>query len=177
MGQYTLGLTQTVGHGRAFTQLSPVTKPAVGAGFTIPISGPYWEMGDALSFQLVTDSNAANRFPVVTVKNGNGVAVATMTTGAAITASKTGQVSFLGQFSSTAGPTDGPLVTNFPQVWLQPDYSVVVTVLGVQIGDQISNIEWYRQRFVTGDEGYLLGVVEDDSPEFERLLRASTVLS
>lgn len=177
MGQYTLGLTRSVGHGRAFSQLSPVPKPAVAAGFTIRISSPYWEMGDSLSFALVTDGNAADRFAVLSVKDGQGVTIAQMQTGAAITASKTGQVTFLGSFDSTVGATDGPLIANFPQVWLQPDYSIVLAVTGIQVGDQINNIRWYRQRFTTGSDGYLLGVVEDDSPELEQAVRIASVLA
>jgi hypothetical protein len=141
-----------------------VAKPAVGGGFVYKNDGQYWEYIDALSFQLVTDSNAANRLVTLTVADGQGTALATVPSAAALTASKTGQYTYLDNYSASTGATDGPFLNVFPGVWLQPDYTVTVAIAGVQVGDQVSNIRVYAERFVTGAQGYLLGVVEYDAP-------------
>src|SRR5207248_4267312 len=46
----------------------------------------------------------------------------------------------------------------------QPEFSVVVAVGTVQAGDQISRIRLYAEQFVTGPQGYLLGVVDERLP-------------
>lgn len=165
MTQFTLGLTRRVGHGRAFTQTLHLPAPAAGAGFTYTNDGFYWEYIDSLSFQLVTSSQSANRLAVLTVKDGLGIPLATVPSAAALTASKTTQYTYLDNYSATTGATDGPFLNTFPGVWLQPQFSVSVAVTAIDTADQISNIVVYAERFVTGDQGYLLGVVEYDGPD------------
>jgi hypothetical protein len=175
--QYTLGLTRRGGHGRAFSQvLSPAT-PAVASGFTYTNDGLYWEYIDSVSFKIVTDSNAANRAVTLTVKDGTGAALATVPTAAALTASKTGLFSYLENYSAITGATDGPFLGPMPGVWLQPQFSIVVAIGGVQVGDQLSAIRIYAQRFVTGDSGYLLGVVDIDDPALNDALVFDAVRS
>jgi hypothetical protein len=172
--QYTFGLTRRVGHGLAFSQVLSVDKPAAGAGWTYANDGLYWEYIDSVSFQMVTGSNAANRLVNLTVKDGTGVALATVPPAAALTASKTGQFTYLDGYSATTGATDGPFLNIFPGVWLQPQFSIVVTVTNVDAADQISNIRIYAERFVTGESGYLLGV--QDLDPFEMELRTKALL-
>ncbi len=162
MTQYTLGLTRRVGHGRAFTQTLHVPNPAAGAGFTYQNTGFYWEYIDSVSFQVATSSNAANRLVNLTVQDGLGITLATVPPAAALTASKTTQYTYLDNYSATTGATDGPFLNTFPGIWLQPQFSIVVTVTAIDTTDQISNIVVYAERFVTGTSGYLLGVVELD---------------
>jgi len=176
VAQYTLGLTRTVGHGRAFTQRSSIPSPAVATGFTYTNDGGYWELGDSLSFQLATDSNAANRVVTLTIKDADGVALATIPAANNLTASKTGLYTYLGTLSTINGAADGPFTAPFPQIWLQPRYEITVAFTNAQAGDQISAIRFVRQRFVTGNEGYLLGVFEEDDPRFQRYLATETVL-
>lgn len=164
MTQYTLGLTRRVGHGRAFTQTLHVPNPAAGAGFTYQNSGFYWEYIDSVSFKVATGSNAANRLVNLSVTDGLGITLATVPPAAAVTASKTTQYTYLDNYSATTGATDGPFLNCFPGIWLQPQFSIVVTVTAIDAADQISNIVVYAERFVTGDAGYLLGVVESDDP-------------
>ena len=165
MTQYTLGLTRRLGHGRAFSQVLALPSPAVNSGFTYQNDGFYWEYVDSLSFQLATDSNASNRLVSLTVADGLGVPIAVVPSGAALTASKTGHYTYLENYNATTGVTDGPFLNVFPGVFLQPQYSVTVGLGGGEAGDQVSNIRLYVERFVTGDAGYLLGVVELDEPE------------
>lgn len=176
MTQYTLGLTRRLGHGRAFSEVLALPSPAADAGFTFTNDGFYWLYIDSLSFQLVTDSNAANRLVTLTVADGTGVALATVPSAAALTASKTGHYTYLDGYSATTGATDGPFLNMFPGVFLQPQYSITVAIGAGQAGDQLSNIRLYAERFVTGDQGYLLGVVDYDGPDVNEAMayRAAT---
>jgi len=175
--QYTYGLTRSIGHGHAFTQRLRVTNPAVAVGFTYSSDGRYWELLDSISFQIVTDSNAANRSLTLTFKDGEGVALATIPQTTAVAASKTAQYTYLWNIQSEQGSTNGPFLNVLPQIWFQPGFSVVVTGANLQAGDQISNIRVYTQRFVTGNEGYLLGVV-DSTNDFEAVsTRLETIAS
>ncbi len=51
-----------------------------------------------------------------------------------------------------------------------------MTIGAVQAGDQISRIRLYAEQFVTGPQGYLLGVVDAADPRLNRGVQLSTVL-
>lgn len=177
MTQYTLGLTRTIGHGRAFTQLQTVTTPAAGAGFTYTNNGKYWELIDSLSFQMVTGGNAANRQVLATIKDGGGVQLAAFPSASVQTASLTWQYTFLPNIDTFNTVVSLNVVSPMAEIFLQPMFSLAVTVGAVDAADQISNIRLYTQRFVTGPQGYMLGVVDTDSDEFEELVRTTSVLA
>lgn len=158
MPQYTYGLTQLLGHGHAFTQNLAVPDPAVSTGFTYRNDGLYWELIDVLSFQITTDSNAANRVVTLTVADGSNIPLVEIVAPAALTASKTGFYSYVANFSGNTGATDGPFLSFFPGLFLQPMFSVTAAIASKQAGDQLKNIRVNVERFVTGPEGYLLGV-------------------
>lgn len=168
MTQRTYGLTQLLGHGYAFTSRLVVPSPAAGAGFTYKNTGNYWQLFDSLAFKIVTGSNAANRVVSLTVNDGEGVPLATVTANAALTASKTGQFTFLQNFSGSVGATDGPFLSVFPLILLQPTWSVVVAIGAVDAADQLSNIRGTVEQFVTGPQGYPMGAV--DVPDADELL-------
>lgn len=174
--QYTLGLTRLLGHGHAFTEVVPVTKPAVGAGFVYTVSR-YWEISDSLSFRLVTDGNAANRQVTVNVNDGGGVLLASFAAAAVQAASLTRDYVFLPNYSAPSGPVGGVYNTPWYQGLLQPSFNITLVIGAVQAGDQVSNIRLSQERFVTGPEGYLLGVVEADSPRELRAVDAATLLA
>lgn len=176
MTQYTLGLTRLLGHGRAFSEVVAVPKPPVDSGFTYTVSR-YWEISDSLAFRLVTDANAANRQVTVNVNDGGGILLASFSAAAVQTASLTRDYVFLPNYSAPSGPVGGIYNTPWYEGLLQPDFSIVLTVGAKQAGDQVSNIRLNQQRFVTGDGGYLLGVLDDDDPRFAEAVAAASVLA
>lgn len=171
----TYGLTQLLGHGYAFTQRLAVASPGAGAGFTYKNTGDYWELVDSLAFQILTSSQAANRLVTLTVKDGDGVTLATVPANAALTASKTGQYSFLTNFSGSVGATDGPFLSVMPLILLQPTWSLVVAIVAVDTADQLSNIRMTVERFVTGPQGYPMGAVEVPDAE-DRLAKIAALV-
>lgn len=177
MTQYLLGLTQLLGHGRAFSEVLTVAKPAAGAGFTYTNDGAYWELIDSLSFRLVADANAANRQVTVTIKDGSGAALATLPSASVQVATLTYDYTFAPEFSTfntvVASAVTGPL----PVIFLQPGYTVTLAIGAVQVTDQVSNIRLYAQRFVTGPQGYRIGMVEEATVREEALIRLSELLA
>lgn len=160
MTEATLGLTSPFAHGRGFSEPLAVTNPAVGAGFTITIGSAYWERLAALTFRVVSDSNAANRQVTLSVLGGDGIPLAIFPAASVQAASLTYDYSFLPNvqtFNAVAGLV---VVSPAPVFFLQPAYSLVVAIGAVQVGDQVSRIRFYRERFSTGPGGYRQGTVD-----------------
>lgn len=176
MAQYTLGLTRLLGHGHAFTEVVAVPSPPVDSGFTYTVSR-YWEISDSLSFRLVTDANAANRSLLVSVLDGSGTLLAAFAPLTVQTASLTRDYVFLPNFNASTGPFNGVYLSPWYEGLLQPQFSIVLTIAAKQAGDQVSNIRLNQERFVTGSEGYLLGVVEADDPRAVDAVLAAAVLA
>lgn len=174
--QYTLGLTRLLGHGRAFTEVVAPKSPAAGGGFTYTVER-YWEVSDSLAFRLVTDANAANRQVTVNVLDGGGVLLASFAAAAVQTAALTRDYVFLPNINTSSGPTNAIYYNPWYEGLLQPQFEIVVAIGAVQVGDQLSRIRLNQERFVTGMEGYLLGVYEDNDPRFQEWLAAKAVAS
>jgi hypothetical protein len=175
--QYTLGLTSGVSHGPAFSQLERVATPAAGAGFTYTNDGRYWERLVAVSFRLVSGSNAANRQVLLTVADGGGVALALFPSASVQTASLTWDYAFLASISNFSTVVGTSVVSPIFGGFLQPRFTVALTIGAVDAADQVSNIRVYVERFVTGDGGYQLGTIEVDDPETQSVILGARILS
>jgi hypothetical protein len=165
------GLTSEFAHGRAFSEVVPLVNPAVATGFTYTVGGNYWERIAALSFVLTSDGNAANRAVLLRVKDGTGATLLAIPTAAVQVASKVYTYSYWGQQSPATDAVGLVNAQPAPSIFLQPGFTVVVSIGAVQVGDQISAIRVYREAFDTGPEGYPLGMVDEDSivSEYERV--------
>lgn len=161
MAEVTLGLTAPFAHGRGFSEPLAVPNPAVATGFTITIGGSYWERLTSLGFRLVADGNAANRQVVLTVNGGDGVPLAAFPAASVQVASATADYFFLPNVSTFSTVVGGVVISPAPVFFLQPEYSLVVSIGAVQVGDQVSRIRFYRERFTTGPGGYLQGTVTE----------------
>jgi hypothetical protein len=143
-----------------------VANPAAAAGFTYTNTGTYWQLLDLVAFRLVTDGNAANRQVKLVVADGGGVALATLPSASVQTATLTWDYSFSPEFSNFNTVVGLSVTSPLPLIFLQPEFTVAVTIGTVQTGDQISNIRLYAEQFVTGPQGYLLGVVDELMPTY-----------
>jgi hypothetical protein len=149
----------------------PLVSPAVATGFTYTVSGSYWERLAALSFVLTSDSNAANRAVLLRVKDGTGATLVAVPTAAVQVATKVYTYSYWGDQSPATDAVGLVNAQPIPRLFLQPGFTVVVTIGAVQVGDQISAIRVYREAFDTGPEGYPLGMLDTNmyAGEYERL--------
>lgn len=164
MTQYTYGLTRLLGHGHAFSEVVAVPSPAVDSGFTYTQAGQQWAILDTIAFRLVSDSNAANRQVTLTIADGGGVALATLPAASVQVASKTYDYTWSTNFTTFNTVIANVITAPLPIIFLQPEYSVTVAIGAKQAGDQVSNIRLYAEQFVTGPQGYLLGVLDADHP-------------
>jgi hypothetical protein len=172
VGQPVLhGLTSEFAHGRAFSEVVPLANPAAATGFTYTVGGNYWERIAALSFVLTSDGNAANRAVLLRVKDGTGATLAAVPTAAVQVASKVYTYTYSGEQAPATDAVGLANIQPMPRLFLQPGFTVVVTIGAVQVGDQISAIRVYREAFDTGPEGYPVGMLEENMyvAEYERI--------
>lgn len=156
MSGYALGQ----GFGYGITEQSTVTPgvggaavvPAAGANYTLTLTRYDWWRLIGVSFTLVSDSNAANRFVQIQYPGGDGVLMLADQAGYAHVASKTVQY---------YGALDGLIVqdtaTNVSAsfrlsgLWLEAGRAVTIAVLGKQVGDQLSAIRLTFDRVPSRD--------------------------
>ena len=154
------GLTSEFAYGKAFSEvLSPAT-PAVATGFTATISSRYWERLQGVSFVLTSDSNAANRYVLLTVKDGSGAVLDAVPPAAVQVASKAYTYTYRPYAAAVNDTNNLVNVQDCPRIFLQPAFQIVVTIGAVQAGDQITNIRLYMERYDTSADGFYTGVVE-----------------
>lgn len=166
------GLTSEFAHGRAFSEVVTVADPAAGVGLTYTVGSKYYERIASLSFTLVSDGNAANRQVAVTINAVTYGVIATVAAGGVQAASLTRTYTFLKGFTSSNAVAGSAFVAPFPDIFLQPEWTVVVGIGSVQVGDQISLVRLLVERFDTGPAGFPIGMV-NESPLVDQLERLS----
>lgn len=129
-----------------------VTNPAVATDWTHRCPGHEIHRVLAVRAVLTTDANVANRLPALTINDGTDT-FATIPAPAAITASKTGQVSTVAGAPSV-GATDGPLLWAAPtDGWLLlPGWGLTVVTAAIQAADQWSAIRLWVVAYPTGGQ-------------------------
>ena len=145
-----------------------MASPAAAAGFTYTVTGTQWQLLDSISFRLVSDGNAANRQVKLVIADAGGIALATLPAASVQTATLTWDYTWSTEFDTFNAVVALAVTSPLPAILLQPEFSVAVTVGAVQAGDQISRIRLYAEQFVTGPQGYLLGVVDADDSRLNR---------
>jgi hypothetical protein len=165
------GLTSEFAHGRAFSEVVAVANPAVATGFTYTVGGSYWERLASLSFVLTSDANAANRAVLLRMKDGTGATLAAVPTAAVQVAAKVYTYTYSGVQAPATDAVGLANIQPLPRLFLQPGFSVVVTIGAVQAGDQVSAIRVYREAFDTGPMGYPIGVLDENMyvAEYEQI--------
>jgi hypothetical protein len=149
----------------------PVANPAAGAGFTYTVGGNYWERIAAVSFTIVTDGNAANRQVLLAFKDGSGANIASTASGGTQAATLTRLYSFVPNQGTAPALIGTTFLAPLPVLFLQPGFTMVMSITSVQAGDQVSAIRVYREAFDTGPEGYPVGMLEENMyvGEYERV--------
>ena len=108
-------------------------------------------------------ANAANRNVLLVVKDGSG-AVLDAVSPAAVQVAAKAYTYVYAQYAAAINDTVNLVNTQrLPTVFLQPSYTIVVTIGSVQAGDQVSAIRVYMEQFDTGPQGYPTGMVDEDA--------------
>lgn len=156
------GFTSAYSHGRAFSQPLSGTSPAAGAGFSLTVSGAYYERFTTCKFTLTTSATVASRVVTVDyVKPGTGIfysAGPTVIQTASGTGVYNGSIGF--------GPSDWNTGTaawfSLPDIILPSGYQLQINVAAIDTTDQLSAISFIRERFQTGEDGFPVGWVDSD---------------
>lgn len=157
MAGFTLG--QPYGHGR--TEQSTV-RPGQLDGFPLPVAGAdyvcslqrhdRWRL-IAVTFDLASDANAANRYVQVQYLDGTAVPIARDITAFAQVASKT--VHYSGALDGLVGQDALTNVTagfRLSGLWLEAGQRIAVSLGNVQVGDLLSNMRFtFDRTLIPGD--------------------------
>ena len=117
-----------------------IQAPAVASGFTYTYSvGEAWLLR-SLSFQMVTDANAANRIVYLDIFEPGGLRIGRFSSGFTQTATLTTIYTFANDIAAYGANAAASIGAPTPNVWLHPGSKITVGVTNVQAGDQISTI-------------------------------------
>jgi hypothetical protein len=118
--------------------VAAVPMPAAGGGFTVPVPGTQeWEVL-AVSFKLVASAVAGSRIAVLTYTDPDGIAFAALASPFTVAASNTSRILFASGIQQSGANNAGNIATPVPPFKLGVGSSLVVTVLAVDVADQIS---------------------------------------
>jgi len=118
----------------------PITPaaPAAGANFTTTLDVNFQSLIHAITFRLVTDANAANRYPGISFTYPTGEVFIFMP-GTAITASTTANVYLLPGLGTAVSYTANRYCSGLPTDFYVPRGTVVASyIANIQAGDQLS---------------------------------------
>lgn len=167
MSQLTAGLARPFTYGLAFPAVASVPDPAAGAGVLYRASGAYWERPVSLAFHLATSAAVADRAVAVSILDADGITIASIPAASVIAASASVGFTFLPTVGGEQAIEGVTVLNTLPDLFLQPEWLLAVTVGAIDAADQISGVRYYRELFDTGSEGYLTGGI--DSSDWPRL--------
>jgi hypothetical protein len=125
------------------------TSPSAGASFSVTSPGrPGWRLIGVL-FRLVTDATVANRSVTVDYDDGNGVLFGSNGMQGVVAASTTVNFSFDTQRTVSEANSNGQIFAPLRPEYFQGGQKLLINVLNVQAGDQLSRIAlvFERERF------------------------------
>lgn len=156
------GFTTPFGHGRAFSQPLLGTSPAAGSGYSLTVSGAYYERFTTCRFTLTTSATVASRAVTVDyVKPGTGIFYSAGPT-VLQTASSTGVYDGTIGFGASDWNTGTPAWFSLPDIILPSGYQLQINVANIQTADTLTAISFIRERFQTGEDGFPVGWVDSE---------------
>lgn len=160
----TVGLLQPFSIGRGFPQLKVLGTPAAGAGVTYSIAGSGWESVRAVAFTLATSAAVANRVPRLRYLDGDGVPFAGSSVSTAQAASTTVAYNFMVGIGQVVGVAGAQAAYFLPDIFLGPGWSLELSIVTVDVADQLSNLRVYTETFPTGPTGPPEGAYQSQQP-------------
>ena len=91
-----------------------------------------------------------------------GFPVVTVETGPAIAASSTATYSLASVWSGASAWSNNVVNAMLPPVYMQPTWQLVITPQGTIDATAVTQIRYYRERFITGPGGYEIGRTLDE---------------
>lgn len=156
------GLTTAFSHGRAFTESFFGKSPAAGSGYSLTVSGAYYERFVGVTFVLTTSSAVANRSVYLSYVNPGTGTVLTAGPTALQSASVANTYSGTVGFGASDWNAGTPAYFGLPDLILPAGYQVQINVANIDTADQLSAIAFVRERFQTGPDGFPVGYVPEN---------------
>lgn len=169
MPDVSLGLGLGVFHGRVITELDRPDDLAAGVPYAYIVDGGYWELPRALSMTISAGDDDTVTDVVLSYVDDTLSPVAQLATGAAIEAGTTAEYSFLWNWQGAAAWSSSVLNATLPELILQPQWQIQVNMIGGWTEGAITDIRYYREKFITGPGGYEIGVQQDQGAVAEQL--------
>ena len=170
MTDVSLGLGLGVFHGRVISELDTPDDLAAGVPYAYIVEGGYWELPRALSMTVSAGADDTVTDVVLSVVDYTLSPVAQVATGAAIDAGTSAEYSFLWNWQGASSWSSAVLNATLPQLILQPQWQLQVNLIGGWTEGAITDIRFYREKFITGPGGYEIGVQQDEQSN-EQLLQ------
>lgn len=158
------GLVTDYRYGRAFEQLERLPNFAGNATGSYRIGGTYVERVASVAFQVAA-VGAATRTPIVDLLDEEGNVFSGAAASATITAGVTSI--FVFAFDAfAAGAANAPrIVTPLPMPFLQPTYSLRISVAAGLVADTVSGVRILAQKFSTAPQDFPPGQGETVTAE------------
>lgn len=161
----TEGLVEPFGYGLAYPDWLDVASPAAGQTASVTVEGQWYVRLVAARLSITTDANVANRVVSLDYINARGTTYVQNAASVLVTASTTAQVFEWDRNRTvaewnTGTPVWAPLLDEF----LPPGFTIKFNVAAIQVGDQLSGIHLWVEKFPTGARGYPTGMVR--APRF-----------
>lgn len=135
----------------AFGQLLPDhllgVAPAAGANFVQALDSRWWWRFRSIRFQLVADANAANRFVTVDFCDPEGTAWIRNPSVAVQVAAATQEYDFSARSIAVSGIAGQPQFADLDKTFVPGGWQMRINVGNVQVGDQLSAIKLYVEKF------------------------------
>ena len=166
----TAGLLQPFGYGLGYQDWVQVAQPAAGNAQTVTVTGENYVRVLAARATLTTSAVAANRVLSLDFINARGVTFVQNGAPVLVTANTSNQV-FEWDFDRTVSEwnTGTPVWVPVVDVFLPPGFAIKFNVAAIDVGDQLSNLVLWIERFPTGERGYPQGMVRNPALALELL--------
>ncbi len=162
MRDVTTGLLQPFGWGLGYPDWIDPASPAAGANFVHTVGGSHYERLIAATATVTTDANVANRFVSLDYMNARGVTYARNGAGLVLTASTSATVFQWNSARTVAEWAAGtPVLVPLMLAFCPPGFMWQITLDNIQVGDAITAVHLWVEKWPTGPRGYPQGMVTE----------------
>ena len=150
-------------YGRGFLDIEYPANPAAGVNFSETVDGRYISRLVSATWLLTTSAVVANRTVTLDTQDGNGKLLNSRGAAVNVLAGSTQIFSADIHRSGDAWISGGTVFFGLDEYYLEPGRKIIISVLNIDVGDQLSKIVFSWERFPTGPRGYPEGRVGPDS--------------
>lgn len=150
----TFGLVEDFHYGRAFTEPVKLNPFAGNVSSTYKVGGLYVERFAAVHMRVAAVGGAGVRHAAVTFEDEGGVPVATVVSTFTVAAASTTEFTFT-EGGNPAGANNLAAVCDaLPSLFLQPGWSVVLSVVGGLAADTVDQVRVQTEKFSTSPRDF-----------------------